>query len=177
MGEGENMDPLKKHFQTRGPSGAPGECLSEDVLFRLTHEKPAPPERERAMEHAMQCSICTEKIATLKSLADEPPADRDLSPRLLGKTPAKRRARFSTPIGVWLALFALFMTLSFVWPLYFVQMVVTATVFGGKWLIESRARHLHIQITHGAGGSSSASGDTGGRVSKRLSDIERSVDD
>ena len=48
----------------------------------------------------------------------------------------------------WFIAFVCFMSLSFVWPRYFLQMLTLAIVCAIKWLLETRARHLHINVVH-----------------------------
>ena len=148
------MDPLKDYFESSSLPGGADACPSEEKLSDWAEGRLGDADREKMVEHAAVCEGCTRKAALIKTLQRErhadvaPPRTLDAKIAAMLRRKARGEAANAPHTAVWMALFALFMGLSFVWTKYFLQMLVMAVVFAGKWLIESRARRIFIDVTH-----------------------------
>lgn len=145
------MDPIKEYFESRPAEGSDTACPSEEKLLEWAENRINDADREKFIEHAASCGACTQKAALIKSF-QRGAAPTESAPRALDAKVAAalrgKRGQEAPRTGIWFALFCVFMGLSFVWGEYFLQMLVLAVVFAGKWLIESRARRIFIDVTH-----------------------------
>lgn len=142
------MDPIEEYFKTDNPPRETTACLDEAAIAALAGGDEGPGGDE-AIAHARDCPSCAQKIAlTRRALGafPEQAVPRKLERRVFSRLGLSRRGPGSSI--VWFLLFAVFMALSFVWKPYFLQMLVCAAVAGGKWLLEARARHLYVNVTH-----------------------------
>lgn len=149
-------DPLKAFFRSaseaaNGPAGCPG----ADLLFRWSSGTVTDGEREALVQHAASCGACTDKIAMIEDLKARGFKEDELAAEFASRIQKEMRnrlrsARKPSDAGrrLWFAAFVTFMVLSFFVPQYFVQMLVLAMVAAAKWLLDTRARHVYVEILH-----------------------------
>src|SRR5262249_49723766 len=53
------------------------DCLSDELLVRLSEGRPPPEEMSRALRHAAHCDACHNDIAAVAHVAWEPPSTVD----------------------------------------------------------------------------------------------------
>ncbi len=133
------------------------QCADDDTLLQLCKGLIEPNEKDRIMEHASGCRMCIERIAEIKKALslDIPRSD---VPKSLESSTIKavskqiKKGRRSDTLWkkhhIWLALFVIFVLLSFGLKSFFIQMLVLAIFFGIKWLLATRAHEMNIRVTH-----------------------------
>ncbi len=148
---------IKDYFKSHsaGEGNGSAACPAPELLFRWSQNAVSDGERETLVHHAASCRICTEKIAAIESLKSEGFADAPSDEAFVKKLQTEIRRRREPPIApsdlyrrAWFLAFAVFMALSFVWHEYFMQMLVLAVVCAAKWLIDTRARHIYVDVLH-----------------------------
>ena len=146
-------DPLKAYYAST-PLTEGRDCPAPEKFFEWAEDILSADERERLTAHAAACGPCTEKIALIRSLKSRGYAGDALSEETLKRLGKRLRSERSVkqPSDIfrrlWFAAFACFMVLSFVFSKHFMQMLVLAVVCAAKWLLDTRAKHIYINVLH-----------------------------
>ena len=162
-------DPIKDYYDRSGRKPALGSCPDARDLLRVASLGADETLRDIVIQHCLACDPCTEKLALMKRQESQPFAEGAPGREAVSKTKRALESRRAAAKGegagkgrpLWLALFVVFMALSFVWREYFLQMLVLAVVSAGKWLLEGRRYRISIGVD---GKSPSESG----RLDRRL---------
>ena len=170
---------LKEFFDNR-PAGEAGQCPEPDSFFRWSRGDVRDTERDGLTRHAAACGACADKISALEGVKAGGFPDGTPDEAQERRIRAAIREMRNPPVEpsamarrIWFFAFVAFMALSFVWSRYFMQMLVLAIVCAAKWLIDTRARHLYVEIRHRGG--QDAAGARDGAGNRRIDQNPRSL--
>ena len=151
----ETGDPIKDYFESLKAEEGGEPCPAPERLFAWAENLVAAGEREELVRHAASCPACTEKITLIERLKREGVPEKAVSGDEMKKIRSEirqKRAKDRKPSaigrGLWFAGFVGFMLLSFGVPSHFLQMLVIAVVCAAKWLLDTRAQHIYVNVHH-----------------------------
>ncbi len=113
-------------------------------------------EREDFISNVDADPSTIQKIASIKSMEDSlpeespsPNAEKDIIRKIKAQNRKKLFGKWKDiRLDTWLLLFALFMILSFIVKPYFIQMLALSIICAFKWLLNTRAKRMKIDIVH-----------------------------
>lgn len=109
-------------------------------------------DRQKLITHTAKCSRCQSVVASVSEWVSQSPEKESLPKTLKDKVLKRFTQRSARPQWqrilfhphLWLGLFLLFFTSSFVVTSYYKQFLILALICGGKWLLESRSSKTNI---------------------------------
>lgn len=111
--------------------------LGEGLLADFLADSLSAGDRQHVEEHLAYCSECLTKVVSAYESVEESGK---------GQPTKKERVHFMKKINIYLTLAILTFILSFLFPRYFIQLLVATLLLGIKWIVDSKSTKMLIMI-------------------------------